>query len=402
MFNAELWHALRKERCIQEFIMAGPRPNCLRASVVITCCGKSAAKRVRKVVKRLKWLKDFDVPCAVVVDTVHLYSQEHQTGDPTSTIEAQLPPNPTTLCGRRIRKFSLQDNPGPFCTLGGLILVEGFPFGMTVEHTFEAGFEVSGFQGAYESQIVTSGDLSSDDAESESPFISFDDENDGDTFENSFQPLHESSGLPDVVPIDPGYDDPVAHQHQENLKAVVYRRIGKALPSMRRDELDIRHSSDWALIEIDDPSCFFPNKVKLPSQNEPKIIEDMVPEDFQAEGHVDVVLVGRGGASGRLISSPTSFKVGNSVMDTRLIIMDNKLGKHACSLPEYDFCADGMSFYSLRGFWSLGFTRRQTLRTCHWRKRASAMGLHGANSPDNARNQTGFRNRRHLPPKERK
>ena len=80
--NAELWHALRTERCLQEFVMIGPRPDCLRASVLITCCGESAAKRVRKVVKGLKWLRDFDVPCAVVVDKIHLYSKnwQDQTG----------------------------------------------------------------------------------------------------------------------------------------------------------------------------------------------------------------------------------------------------------------------------------------------------------------------------------
>lgn len=346
--NAELLHALRKERCIQEFIMAGPRPNCLRASVVITCCGESAAKRVRKVVKRLKWLKDFDVPCAVVVDTVHLYSQEHQqTGDPTPTIEAQLPPNPTTLCGQRIRKCSLQDNPGPFCTLGGLILVEGFPFGMTVEHTFEVGFEVSGLQGAHEDQLGTIGDLSSDHTESESPFISFDDENDGDTFENSFQPLHESTGLPNVVPIDSGCDEPVAHQHQEDLEGVVYRRIGKVLPSIRRDEVAVRHSNDWALVEIDDPSSFLLNEIKLPTQNASMIIGDMVSEHFQDEGHVYVVLASGVVRAGWLMPSPVSFKVGNSVMDTRLIILIANLVSFPALYPNAHVCTNGMSFHSL-------------------------------------------------------
>jgi hypothetical protein len=346
--SAELWHALRKERCIQEFIMAGPRPNCLRASVVITCCGESAAKRVRKVVKRMKWLKDFDVPCAVVVDMVHLYSQEHQqTRDPTSTIEAQLPPNLTTLCGQRIRKCALQDNPGPFCTLGGLILVEGFPFGMTVEHPFEAGFEVSGLQGACEDQIGTNGDISSDDGESESPFISFDDENDGDTFENSFQPLHESTRLPNVMPLDSGCDDPAAHQHQEDLEGVIYCRIGKVLPSIRRDEVAVRHTNDWTLVEIDDPSCFLLNEIKLPTQNASIIIKDMVPEHFQDEGHVYVVLASGGVRAGWLMPSPVSFKVGNSVMDTRLIILDSKLGELSCFVPECHVCTNGMSFHSL-------------------------------------------------------
>ena len=402
--NAELWHALRKERCLQEFVMAGSRPDSLRASVVITCCGKAAAKRVQKVVKNLKWLRDFDVPCAVVVDTIHLYSQQlQQDRHLTPIIEAQLPPNPTTLCGGRIRKRSPPDSQGPFCTLGGLILVEGFAFGITAEHAFHGVFEDSGHRIADEDVLESDADsLYGDDEISGSPFVSFDCESNGDTSENSFQPQHEPTQLPYVGTTNQGHDDPTAHSSEEYREGMVYQRIGKALPSIRRDGLIIQYSGDWALVDIDDPSCFFPNKIKLPGQAEPKIIEDMVSEGHQAEGHVDVVLGGGGVSSGRLISSPTLFKVGGLVMDTRLIIMDNKLGKHACSLPECDFCADGMSLYSLRGFWSLGFTRRQTLRTCHWRKRASAVGLHGANTPDNARNQTGFRNRRHLPPKERK
>jgi hypothetical protein len=399
--NAELWHALRKERCLQEFVMAGSRSDSLRASVVITCCGKAAAKRVRKVVKNLKWLRDFDVPCAVVVSTIHLYSQQlQQDRHLTPTIEAQLPPNTTTLCGGRIRKRSPPDSQGQFCTLGGIILVEGFAFGITAEHAFHGEFEDSGLRIADGDALESDADSSyGDDEISGSPFVSFDCESNDDTSENSFQPQHEPAQLPYVGTTDQGYDDPTAHTSEEYREGMVYQRIGKALPSIRRDGLIIQYSGDWALIDIDDPSCFFPNKIKLPGQAEPKMIEDMVLEGHQAEGHVDVVLVG-GVSSGRLISSPTLFKVGDLVMDTRLIIMDDKLSKHACSLPECDFCANGTSLYSLRGFWSLGFIRRQTLRTYHWWKRASAVGLHGANTPDNARNQTGLRNRRRLPPKE--
>lgn len=157
--NTELWHALRKERCLQEFMMVGSRPDSLRASVVITCCGNAAAKRVRKVVKDLKWLRDFDVPCAVVVDTIHLYSQQlQQDRHLTPIIEAQLPPNPTTLCGERIRKRSPSDSQGPFCTLGGLILVEGFAFGITAEHAFHGVFEDSGHRIADEDVLESDAD----------------------------------------------------------------------------------------------------------------------------------------------------------------------------------------------------------------------------------------------------
>jgi hypothetical protein len=354
--NAELWHALRKERCLQEFVMAGSRPDALRASVVITCCGEAAAKRVRKVVKNLKWLRDFDVPCAVVVDAIHLYSQGlQQDRDLTPIIEAQLPPNPTTLCGGRIRKRPPPDSRGPFCTLGGLILVEGFAFGMTVEHAFHGEFEGSGLRIADE-DVLESGADSSDDEISGSPFVSFDCESNDDTSENSFQTQHEPAQLPYVGTTDQGHDDPTVYSSEEYREGMVYRRIGKALPSIRRDGLRIQYSGDWTLINIDDPSCFFPNKIKTPDQTEPKVIEDMVPEGNQVEGHVDVVLVGGGVSSGWLTSSPTLFKVGDLVMDTRLIIMDDKLGKHPCSLLESDFRANGMSLYSLRGFWSLGFT----------------------------------------------
>jgi hypothetical protein len=234
------------------------------------------------VVKRLKWLKDFDMPCAVIVDPVHPYSEGQQTRDPVPTIEALLPPHPTTLCGRRIRKLSSRGNSGPFCTLGGLVLVEGLAFGMTVEHTFEGGFETSGSQGAHEDQIGPGDDLLSGEADLESPFISFDDENDGDTFENSFRSLHESTGQSYVEDIDRGYD-PVANQHQENLEGVVYRRIGKVLPPIRKDEVTVRHSNDWALVKIDEPSYFLPNELKLPTQDASMIIGDMVRNIFKAK-----------------------------------------------------------------------------------------------------------------------
>src|SRR5436305_7458533 len=37
------------------------------------------------------------------------------------------------------------------------------------------------------------------------------------------------------------------------------------------------------------------------------------------------------------MSSPVTFKVGNSVMDTRLIILDSKLGEHSCLVREDHF-----------------------------------------------------------------
>jgi ankyrin repeat protein len=338
--------------------MAGSRPDSLRASVVITCCGEAAAKRVRKVVKTMKWLRDLDVPCAVVVDTIYLfYSQQlQQDGHLTPIIEAQLPPNPTTLCGRRIRKKSLPDSQGAFCTLGGLILVEGFAFGITVEHAFHGGFEDSGLRIADEDALESGADSSyGDDEISRSPFVSFDRESNVDTSENSFQSQHEPARLPYVDATDQRRDNPTPHSSEEYDEGMVYRRIGKALPSIGRDGLTTQCSYDWTLIDIDDPSCFFPNKIKLPGQTEPKVIEDVVPEGLQAEGHVDVVLVGGGVSSGRLTSSPTLFKVGDLVMDTRLIIMDDKLGKHVYGLPDAIFMLTECYFtaYGDSGAWVL-------------------------------------------------
>src|SRR5205814_5483192 len=105
-----------------------------------------------------------------------------------------------------------------------------------------------GLEGVYEDQVRSSGGLSSGDADSESPFISFDEENDGDAFKNSSQSLHAPTGLSYVKAIDRGYDDSVANRHQEDLEGIAYRRIGKILPSIRKDEVAIPRSNDWALV----------------------------------------------------------------------------------------------------------------------------------------------------------
>ena len=110
----------------------------------------------------------------------------------------------------------------------------------------------------------------------------------------------------------------------------------------------IPRSNDWALVEIDESSCFLPNEVKLPTQNVPMVIGDMVAEDFQGEGQVQVILASSRVRTGWLMSSPMSFKVENSFMDTRLIILDSKLGEFSCLVPEDYYCANGMSFHSLR------------------------------------------------------
>jgi hypothetical protein len=331
--NAELWHALRTERCVQEFMMIGSRPDCLKASVVITCCGESATKRVRKVVKRLKWLRDFDVPCAVVVEMVDLYSHHQRTTGHTPGIEAQLPPDPTTLCGVHIRNYFC--GPGPVCTLGGLILVEGYPFGLTVEHAFQADLENSDPQNANEDQLSSGADdICDDDEPAESPFVSFGNESDSPTSQNSLQSLLECPQLPNFGVTGPGHDGQAAHPDETGLKDMVYSRIGNALPSIGRNALVVHPSSDWALIEIDDPSYFFLNEIKLPGRDASIIIEDVVSDDFQTEGQVHLILARGGVRAGWLMSSPALLKAGNSVMDTRLIIMDRKLGEPPSGVSE--------------------------------------------------------------------
>jgi hypothetical protein len=349
--NAELWHALRTERCLQEFLMIGSRPDCLRASVVITCCGEPAAKKVRKVVKRLKWLRDLDVPCAVVVDKIHLYSQgrQLQTGELTARIEAEVPPHPKTLCGVHIRPCSWQNNRRPLCTLGGLILLGGVPFGLTAGHAFIPGFEISEFQSPNKDDICSSLDAPYDDRESsQSPFVSFDDDGDSDTFHDSAHSLPEPTQLSDpATPVLESVDQTAGSNQTSDLQDMVFRRIGDAMPWTRRPGLALQARTDWTLIRVDDPSCFLLNQMKLQGQDASTVVEDFVLEDFENEGPVIVLLARDRTRKGWLLPSPALLKVGNLVMDTRLIVLEENLGELPCGASKENIWANGVPSHRL-------------------------------------------------------
>jgi hypothetical protein len=283
--------------------------------------------------KRLKWLRDIDIPCAVVVDQIHLCSQieQHQTGRRSSEIEAHLPAHPTTLCGVHIRNCSDQSNSRPVCTLGGIILVEGIPFGLTVEHAFQPDVEDLNLHNDKEDRFTSSTLLCDDDESWESPFITFDDDSDNITSQvsvSSLPPYPVRSGAGATSPDREGQTaSPESPNHRLDFEGVVYRRIGKALPSITRDGSAIHRSSDWSLVQLDDPSYFLLNQIKSPGQHVPAIVENVIPEDFQNEGYVDILVAGDGARSGWLMSSPALLKVGNTVMETRLIILESRLGE---------------------------------------------------------------------------
>ena len=236
-----------------------------------------------------------------------------------------------------LRQFSSQNSLRRAFTLGGLILVEGIPFGLTAEHAFQSDAEVSDFQNANEEHFGSSPDLLCYDESSESPFISFDDESDSDISQDPASSLPEDALLTDVRATSLELEDQTAHSGQSSdLEGLLaYRRIGSALPSIRRDGLAIHHGSDWALIQINNPSYFLPNEIELPGSSLSTIIEDVVPENFENEGHVLLLLASGGARHGWLMPSPVVLKVGNTVMDTRLIISDSKLGE-----PSYNVFED--------------------------------------------------------------
>lgn len=157
-----------------EFMMGGPSPTQLTPTVFLVCCHELYRKQLRSILKRQKWMRAYRYQCVVIVDTLEDLSLDTLGNSPGTNqllVEAFVPSGKTSWCGLKARaQFGVYKQPINF-TIGGILLIDGKAFGLTVKHGIERLISVD----------AASGDGSDDDddehavEESSSPFIDFQD-----------------------------------------------------------------------------------------------------------------------------------------------------------------------------------------------------------------------------------
>lgn len=155
-----------------EFIMGGPSPTKLTPTVFLVCCHELHRKQLRSILKRQKWMRAYKYQCVVIVDTLQdlsLSSSENTDEATQLLIKAFVPSGHTSWCGLKARAHSGVDQQPITFTIGGILLLDGEAFALTVKHGIERLISVD---------AASSNDSDDDDydiEESSSPFINFQD-----------------------------------------------------------------------------------------------------------------------------------------------------------------------------------------------------------------------------------
>lgn len=156
-----------------EFMMGGPSPTQLTPTVFLVCCHELYRKQLRSILKRQKWMREYKYQCVVIVDTLEDLSLDtlgNSHGTSQLLVETFVPSGKTSWCGLKARAQSEAYQQPINFTIGGILLIDGEAFGLTVKHGIERSIS---FDASSSDDDDDDSDYSVED--SYSPFINFQD-----------------------------------------------------------------------------------------------------------------------------------------------------------------------------------------------------------------------------------
>lgn len=124
-----------------EFMMGGPSPTELKPTIFLVCCHKLYRKQLRKILKKQKWMTAYEYQFVVLVDAVENLSPDYLEnihGTNQILVEAFVPSGKTSWSGLKARARSLVHQEPINFTIGGILLIDGEAFGLTIKHGIES------------------------------------------------------------------------------------------------------------------------------------------------------------------------------------------------------------------------------------------------------------------------
>lgn len=130
----ELLASVRTGGWVLEFCLIGKAHDDLKPYIVVTCIEKKTKWEVEKVCKSFLWLRETMKRHRIRLITFHATTRLSAAFGRAAHeyLGIMFSGNPRTYCGGVIPP-PLADN-GPYCTLGGLIMVDGIVFALTAGH----------------------------------------------------------------------------------------------------------------------------------------------------------------------------------------------------------------------------------------------------------------------------
>ncbi|KAL8834533.1 MAG: hypothetical protein Q9170_003715 [Blastenia crenularia] len=335
-FSTLLLHHIPKGTCVQEFMMAGRRPDALKPTLIVTCGDARTKKKVEKTLKNQTWLQKLlkvnnIMFLALVAETplsagpVSGIRCTTKLSESSAVLIAQF--GATTSCGMGLLISDADNYSQQRCTLGGLLMVNGRLMGLTAGHAFlNINHKIAARELPEATQDVE--DFSDEESSSISadPFIfnGSDDVDVADTIASGIF-LHENF---DIVSTSAnghgqngGLTPPPAPMEWICPQAAILPTTNPTHASPTEVPLN---GHDWALLEeLPSAVISMPNKIASFDQDHDILINETIRGPIW--GEVTIATASIGPQQGILHSSPATMKVDENVLEVQLITMERFL-----------------------------------------------------------------------------
>jgi hypothetical protein len=372
-----------------EFMMAGPSKTNLRPTIVIVCCNEPHRRQLRKIFKTQKWISEYKYRCMIVIDSFQKLANGIQLKQNTC-VRVKLSKESPTLCGVLSELQSSDSREPVFFTLGGIILIRGNPYGITVRHVFDTT-PIEEYSDSEESSAMD-GDAEEDGSTFDSPFITFE-ESDESSLNENHNPLCDL--CPAVQNAAPSVTDepPTIHGHELMTRPPEWTQVGSiynvgkdtvSRVSSSTSKLSTRQSSDWALVEIENSDHWLVNAVSVPGRRLTIQVDSVLEESNIVHGWVWINAGISGMMRGLLSEITVHLRLGNIIVNARQIILDRALGK--LPLAQLGFAVPGLTGHSSWRLWRMGNSAWQGLWSCYRWSQGCSMGIYDTDGTNLARN----------------
>ena len=311
---------------------AGTEDCSFRPTVIISCSSESLRHKQDQRVKSLKWLSFYGYRCLIFVSPIlTLANESGNLPIEEFEVEARIDEGWTTVCGIPIQAHPAESRSAftVKSTMGGLINVQGWMYGLTAGHVFRPDPKAAIHGEGHGPLDVDLAPQSPPDSAADSPFVVFDSDasttkKDTNAEEDSgiLTPVRSVSGVGQDAPEDIRGDQGLFSHAR--LGTVIFRSAFSPLPE----------SSDWAMVDFQNRDCWLPNlyhespgnPMNTQPMREVRAIQAKNLEVIPSHGPVSVIAGFTGIVRGHLMESSFSFAVGNTLYHVKQVVLEKKLG----------------------------------------------------------------------------
>ena len=331
------------------YMMVKPKGRNPKATVVVTCCNKYNEKKLEKIARALaKFDKQQEGPMSKYPIIVHVDEPALQRADGEHILSSRIvyafvSDNAATLSGvvAELESHSGESPPRGAprkFTIGGIILVGGVPYALTVAHPFQPQHaealpddgDDEGDNELHSSDEIVDDDSSDEDGSGHQSLLAMYDSDDGEDQQSS--PTTTTIGMPASEAFEShNLTEPCTRRDADRSKRI---KLGTAdiwsepRSSANRSQPRSPADSDFALIRLNQTEQWKPNLINLPGdhfQEEVAAFTQSIDVNTSADVWINAGVSGI--QKGRLTQGTIFLDYGHTCYETREILLQRPLGR---------------------------------------------------------------------------